>query len=68
METFFANLVILPVKNASLFEFKEVNCSYTKIFIATIAKTKLKYYLLGIAVITQLEKQQNNRLYDYNKY
>lgn len=68
LKTFFANLVVLPVKNASLFESGGVNYSYTKMFIAIIAKIKLKYCLLGLTVITQLEKQQNNRLYDYSKH
>lgn len=35
-------------------------------FIATITKKELEYRFLELAVMTQLEKQQYNKFYDYS--
>lgn len=42
--------------------------SHKKCFVASIAKKKPEYCALELAVITQLEKQQNNRFQDYSQY
>ena len=65
-KAFLANSVGLPVENTDSFESEGVDCSHEKSFVATTAKKKLKYYSLEPAVMTQLEKQQNDRFYDYS--
>ena len=67
LKAFFANLVGLPVENASSFESEGVDCNHKKLFIATTAKKEPEYCLLEPAVMTQLEKQQNNRFYEYSQ-
>ena len=67
LKAFLVNLVGLSVENSSLFESNGVDCSHKKLFIATTAKKEPKYCSLEPAVMIQLEKQQNDRFYDYNQ-
>ena len=66
-ETFLANLVDLPVKITNSSKSKKVDCSHKKLIIGINAKKELKYCLLESAIMTQLEKQQNHRFYNYSQ-
>ena len=65
-EVFLANSVGLPVKTTDSSESKEADCSHENFFFATTTTKKYEYFSLELAIMTQLEKQQNNRFYDYN--
>ena len=65
-EAFLTNSVGLPVKTTDSSESEEVDCSHKKLFIATTAKKEPEYCSLELAIMTQLEKQHNNRFYDYS--
>lgn len=53
------------MENANLFESKKVDYNHKKSFVTSIAIKKSEYYLLKLVVMSQLEKWQNNRFYNY---
>ena len=66
-ETFLANSVCLPVKTTDSSESERVDCSHENSFVATTATKKHEYCFLEPATMTQLEKQQNDRFYNYSQ-
>ena len=67
-EAFLVNLVGLSVENADSFESEGINHSHKKSFVAITAEKRSEYCSLKPAVMTQLEKQQNDRFYDYSQW
>ena len=65
-EVFLANSVCLSVENSDLFESEGVNYSQEKSFVTITAQKRSEYCSLESTVMTQLQKQQNDRFYNYS--